>query len=302
MNSKKIGFVLLDTLYIAMMTIPILCGIVLKVLTKPLTEGISISGAQIYFTVPMPLQDLTVTESQINSLIVLITVLGLCLYLTHGLRTRNISRRQHLIEWAIEKVDAMVTDSMGEYFKAFPPFIMAILLLSAFSSLLSLFGLYPPTSDINIVAGWAVLVFFIITYYKFKCGPLGYVKSFCDPVLLAPLNIISEVATPISMAFRHYGNVLSGSVIGVLIATALQGLSKLLLGWLPGFLGEFPFLQIGLPAVLSIYFDVFSGCLQAYIFAMLTMMYVGGAFNVDEFFARKQRKAQKIKNQKHLEV
>ena len=128
-----------------------------------------------------------------------------------------------------------------------------------------------------------------------KCGPLHYIKSFGDPVpLLSPLNIISEVATPISMAFRHYGNVLSGAVISVLVAAGLQGLSRILLGWLPGFLGEFPFLQIGLPAVLSIYFDVFSGCLQAYIFAMLTMLYVASGFPEDEYFAKKQKKTKKI--------
>ena len=184
---------------------------------------------------------------------------------------------------------------MGEYFAGFAPFIAAILGLSAFSSLSSLTGLYPPTSDINVTAGWAILVFILITYYKFKAGPLQYMKSFGDPVpFLAPLNIISEVATPVSMAFRHYGNVLSGAVISVLIATALQGLSSMLLGWLPGLLGDIPFLQIGLPAILSLYFDVFSGLLQAYIFAMLTMLYVAGGFPQDEYEKRKAKKQNKI--------
>lgn len=293
-----------DILYICMMVLPIIAGIVLKILTKPVSEGISVSGAQIYFTLPLPIQDLVITESQINSWLVMITVLGLCLYLTHGLRTRNILKRQHLAEWLIEKADSLVKDSMGEYFTGYSAFIASILALSAFSSLISLCGLFPPTSDINVVGGWALLVFVLITYYKFKCGPLGYVKSFGDPVpLLAPLNIISEVATPVSMAFRHYGNVLSGSVISVLLAAGLQGLSATVLGWLPGALGDIPFLQIGIPAVLSIYFDVFSGCLQAYIFAMLTMMYVSGAFNADEYFKRKNKKQnKKQKSNVNLEV
>ena len=189
----------------------------------------------------------------------------------------------------------MVNDSMGEYFSGFAPFIAGILALSAFSSLITLIGLYPPTSDINVVGGWAILVFILITYYKMKCGPLHYIKSFGDPVaFLAPLNVISEVATPLSMAFRHYGNVLSGSVISVLIATALQGLSKLLLGWLPGFLGDIAFLQVGLPAILSLYFDIFSGCLQAYIFAMLTMMYVSGGFPAEEYFAKLAKKKKNV--------
>jgi F-type H+-transporting ATPase subunit a len=144
------------------------------------------------------------------------------------------------------------------------------------------------------VAGWAILVFILITYYKCKCGPLYYLKTFGEPVkVLAPMNVISEIATPFSMAFRHYGNILSGTIVSVLVAAALQGLSAKLLGGLPGFLGEFPFLQIGLPALLSIYFDVFSACLQAYIFAVLTMLYVSNGFPIDEFERRKQRKLQK---------
>ena len=92
------------------------------------------------------------------------------------------------------------------------------------------------------------------------------------------------------MSFRHYGNILSGTVISTLIAVGLSGLSHLVLGWLPGFLGEISWLRVGIPAVLSIYFDVFSGCLQAFIFAMLTMMNVAGAFPMDEYEKRKQRK------------
>ena len=276
-----------------MMILPVVAAIILKVLTKPASEGISITGAQIFFTIPMPVQDLPITEAQVNSWLVMISLMGLCLFVTHGLKTRDISVRQHLAEWVVEKVDGLVKDGMGEYFMSFSAFIATILALSGFSSLMSLFGLFPPTSDINIVAGWAVLVFVLITYYKFKAGPITYLKNMADPPLLAPLNIISEVATPISMAFRHYGNVLSGVVISVLVATGLQGLTRLLLGWLPGFLGEIPFFQIGIPAVLSIYFDVFSGCLQAYIFAMLTMMYVSGGFPMEEYFARKAKKEQK---------
>lgn len=292
MTKKRLDF--LDIVYLALMILPIVAGIVLKVLTKPLSEGISVTGAQIYFTIPMPIQDLPVTEAQINSWLVILVVLGLCLFLTRKLQTRDIGVRQIIAEWLVEKADGLIKNSMGEYFMGFSSFIAAILGLSAFSSLLSLFGLFPPTSDINVTAGWAILVFILITYYKNKCGPVHYLKSLADPVLLTPLNVISEIATPVSMAFRHYGNVLSGTVISVLVATGLQGLSKLLLGWLPGVLGEIPFLQVGIPAVLSIYFDVFSGLLQAYIFAMLTMMYVSGGFPLEEYLAKKKKKKQQM--------
>lgn len=295
MKVKSRGFKLLDILYLSLAVVPLLAGIVLKILTKPASEGINITGAQIYFSIPMPIQDMPITESQINSVIVTLCILGLCLFLTHGISAKGGLKRQVIAEWIVEKCEGLVNQNMGDYFKGFPPFIAAILGLSAFSSLITLCGLYPPTSDINVVGGWAILVFFLITYYKCKCGPVQYVKSFFDPPLLAPLNIIGEVATPISMAFRHYGNVLSGSVIGVLIATALQGLSNLLLGWLPGFLGDIPFLQIGLPAILSLYFDIFSGGLQAFIFAMLTMLYVAGGFPQELFFKRQALKNKKNK-------
>lgn len=289
LKNKKFTF--LDVLYLSMVFVPLLAGILLKILTKPLSEGISITGAQVYFTIPLPIQDLPITEAQVNSWLVILMVLGLCLFLTRGLKTRDISVRQHLAEWLVEQADKLTHNNMGSYFIGYSAFIAAILGLSAFSSLLSLFGLFPPTSDINVTAGWAVMVFILITYYKAKCGPVRYLKSFAEPVpLLAPLNVISEVATPLSMAFRHYGNVLSGTVISVLLGTALQGLSRTVLGWLPGVLGEIPFLQIGIPGVLSLYFDVFSGLLQAYIFAMLTMMYVSGGFPLEEYMAKKNKK------------
>lgn len=297
MNKKSRRFIAADILLLIMTILPIVAGIVLKVMFKPVSEGIEITGAYIFFTIHMPLQDLPITESQVNSWLVILSVFFLCLYLTHGIKAKAETKRQHIAEMIVEKTESLVMTNMGQYFMGFAPFVAAIIGLSAFSSLLTLFGLFPPTSDLNIVAGWAILVFVLITYYKMKCGPLHYLKSFTEPVaLLTPLNLVGEVATPVSMAFRHYGNILSGAVISVLVAAGLQGLSSMLLGWLPGVLGEIPFLQIGIPAVLSVYFDVFSGCLQAFIFAMLTMLYISGAFSPDEYKRRKERKKLKHKN------
>ena len=282
--------------------LPIIAGIVIKVMFVPASNGIDISGAHVFFTIDLPLGGLPITESQVNSWLVILSLFFFCLFLTHGLKTRDMSKRQIAAEWIVEKVEGLVRSNMGEFFMGFGPFICAILGLSACSSLLTLVGLFPPTSDINIVGGWAMLTFILITYYKFKAGPLIYIKSFGEPVpFLAPLNVISEVATPISMAFRHYGNVLSGSIISVLIAALLSVLSQLIFGKLPGFLGEFPFLRIGLPAILSIYFDLFSGGLQAFIFSMLTMLYVSGGFPEDEYFKRKRLKEAKKQNKQVIE-
>ena len=284
----------MSIVFLILSILSLAAAVVIKILFVPASEGISITGAHIFFTIKMPLQDLPVTEAQVNSWCVILAIMFLCLFLTSGLRTRNISIRQMVAEWIVEKVTALVKTNMGEFFEGFAPFIAAILGLSAFSSLTSLFGLFAPTSDINIIAGWAILVFSLITYYKMKAGPWIYIKSFGDPQpLLAPLNIISEVATPISMAFRHYGNVLSGSIISVLIAVGLTNLSHMIFAFLPGALADFPYLRIGIPAVLSIYFDLFSGCLQAFIFAMLTMLYVSGGFPAEEYAARKKRRQER---------
>lgn len=295
MNKKTNRFKSFDILYIAMMILPILLCICLKVMLTPASSGVNVTGARIYFTLNMPIQNMPITEAQVNSLMVIISLFFLCRYLTHGIEDGVWLKRHHFAELIVEKSKALVKSNMGGYFKSFAPFIAAIMGLSAFSSLLTLFGLFAPTSDLNIVAGWAILVFVLITYYKMKCGPIEYVKSFANPPLMAPLNLISEVATPISMAFRHYGNVLSGSVISVLVAAGLQGLSNIVFGALPGVLGEIPFLQIGIPAVLSIYFDIFSGCLQAFIFAMLTMLYISGGFPLELYMERKAKKAQKCR-------
>ncbi len=284
-------FQLVDAIYCVMMILPLLAGMALQVVTKPPSDGISLSGARIFFTIPMPIQDFPVTESQINSLLVTITIFFFCLYMAHGIAERARLKRQLIAEWIVEKVDNLVRENMGEVFMGYAPFIIAMLALSALSSLSSLIGLFPPTSDINVVGGWAILVFILITYYKLKCGPLYYLKSFTEPVaLLAPINFLSEFATPISMSFRHYGNILSGTVISTLLAVGLTGLSNMAFGWIPGLLGELPWFRLGIPAVLSIYFDVFSGCLQAFIFAMLTMMNVAGAYPKEEHEARKQKK------------
>ena len=271
MNPKSTRFRVIDWLLIAMMILPLLAGMTLKVLFTPATEGVEISGALIYFTWEgMPLMPLQITESEINSWLVMISIMGLVLYLTHGLTQKAETKRQLIAEWIVEKVTDLVHSNMGEQYSQYIPLIAAIMGLSAFSSLSCLVGLFSPTGDVNVTAGWAILVFLLVTWYKLKGGVLNYLKGFTEPIpVFTPMNIVGEFSLPLSMAFRHYGNVLSGAVISVLVGVALQGLSKTLLGWIP-VVGNIPLLRIGIPAVLSVYFDVFSGLMQAFIFAMLT--------------------------------
>ena len=292
---KSAKFRRVDHALIAIIILPILVLIVLKVLFTPAAgEGVQIAGALVFLEIPAPLMPIYLSESQVNSWGVMISILGLCLYLTHGLTAKAELKRQLVAEWIVEKCEALVRNNMGGYFKEWAPFIAAIMGLSAFSSLICLLGLFSPTGDVNITFGWAILVFFMIMYYKFRGGVWNYTKGLFKPIpVFAPMNVIGEFATPVSMAFRHYGNILSGAVISALIGSALTGLSKSVLGFLPGFLGDIPLLRVGLPAVLSIYFDVFSGLMQAFIFAMLTMLNVANGVPWDEWNARKEKKARK---------
>ena len=288
---KSAHFRLVDRAYLALMILPILACILLKVLFTPGGEGVRISGALVFLGDSASATSFYISESQVNSWAVMISILGLCLYLTHGLTEKAVLKRQLAAEWIVEKSQSLVKNNMGGFFREWAPFVAAIMGLSAFSSLICLVGLFSPTGDVNVTFGWAVLVFFMIMYYKFRGGLWNYTKGLFSPIpVFAPMNLIGEFATPVSMAFRHYGNILSGAVISALIGSALTGLSKSLLGWLPSVLGDMPLLRVGLPAVLSVYFDVFSGLMQAFIFAMLTMLNVAGAVPWEDWNARRKKR------------
>ena len=293
---RSTRFRMVDYALIAMMILPILACVVLKVLFTPQSEGVAIAGALVFWKSTAELTPTTfyISESQVNTWAVMISILGLCLYLTHGLTAKAVCRRQLVAEWIVEKSEKLVKDNMGGFFAQWGPFITAIMGLSAFSSLICLVGLFSPTGDVNVTFGWAILVFILIMHFKFRGGLWNYFIGLFKPIpVFAPMNLIGEFATPVSMAFRHYGNILSGAVISALIGSALTGLSKSLLGWLPGVFSDMPLLRVGLPAVLSIYFDVFSGLMQAFIFAMLTMLNVAGAVPWDDWHKKREKRGKK---------
>ena len=248
--------------------------------------NVDITGARIYFTIPV-FGGIPITETITNSWLVMALITGLCIYLTRNLKVKATSRRQIIAEYLVETAQKFVNENMGQKFAYYGPFVAALFCLSVLSSLLSLFGLYPPTSDLSTTMAWAILVFVLITYTKIRTGGVGgYLKGFTQPIfVLTPFNILSELATPISMAFRHFGNIVSGSVITALVYAALATASHALFAWLPGaageLLGSIPILQVGVPAVLSVYFDLFSSFMQAFIFCMLTMMYIAAAAEAD---------------------
>ena len=247
---------------------------------------IEITGGRIFYTFPFEIPILgkfQITETLVVSWLVMLLITGLCIWLTHDLKVEKISRRQAVAELLVETANKFVIGNMGEKFSYMIPFVAALFATSVISNLISLVGLRSPTADLSTEAAWAVVVFTMITAQKIKTNGFGgYMKGFTTPIpIMTPFNILSEIATPISMACRHFGNILSGVVINALIYGALALASGKLLGLIPGAVGnvlsQIPVLDVGIPAVLSVYFDWFSGVMQAFIFCMLTVMYIANA-------------------------
>ena len=247
---------------------------------------VDISGARVFFTIPtnIPiLGDLQISETLVVSWIVMALITGLCIWLTHDLKVEKISKRQAVAEMLVEMANKFVIGNAGEKFRKLIPFVAALFATSVVSNLISLIGLRSPTADLSTEAAWAIVVFIMITAQKIKTSGFGgYLNGFTTPIaVMTPFNVLSELATPISLACRHFGNILSGVVINALIYGALALASSKLLGLLPGVLGgvlsQIPILSVGLPAITSVYFDWFSGVMQAFIFCMLTVMYIANA-------------------------
>ena len=287
---------------------------------------LDVTGAFIYFTIPI-FGGIPITQTAISSLIVTIVLCWLCICLGKNLKKRP-DGKQVFVEKGVMMLRNMVVETMGEHNAHWVPFIGTIFLSSIFGSLIGLTGfLRSSTADLSCTLVWALMVTAIIWYNNIKnLGFLGWLKGFTEPiVVMTPMNIISEIAQPVSMAFRHFGNVAGGGVITALIYSALSLASTAVLnlltgsGWvvslvlllmgvalsllwvknrktvclvfgiITGVMGVFgllqatgilsgvPILALGLPAVLSCYFDLFSGFVQAYVFTLLTMVYISAS-------------------------
>ena len=282
-----------------------------------------LNGAKILYTIhtniPL-LGDFKITQTLVSTWIVMALLSGFAIWLGHDLKLENVSKRQAAAEFIVTRLEQFVHDNMGFHFDQYIPLIGAIFALSVGCNLISVVGLWSPTADLNTEAAWAIVVFVLIMYYKIKTnGILTYLKGLLDPIfIMAPINVLSEISTPVSMAFRHFGNILSGTVISALIYAALTAASNALfgalgsslvvaiivtvLGLVPAVIGfrqkkkrllipgavvavlgvlavltnlgaAYPWLTLGIPAIPSLYFDWFSGCIQAFIFCTLTTLF-----------------------------
>lgn len=177
---------------------------------------------------------------------------------------------QNIIELMVEMLDAMVESTMGKFAPRFVNYISTIFIFILMSNISGLFGLRPPTADYGTTLALALITFFMIWINKFRHQKLKTIWSdMCSPLppwlpIWMPINLVSELAIPVSLSLRLFANVLSGTVIMALVYGLLRVIA---LAW---------------PSVLHVYFDLFSGAIQTYVFCMLTMTYVTQACDTDE--------------------
>ncbi len=195
---------------------------------------ISINGAKIlkvFEDIPL-LNDVRITQTVAMSWLILILISALCVWLGSGLKVTGISRRQAVAELAVTSLVKFVHNNMGTGFDRYIPLVGTIFVTSVVSNTISVLGFWSPTADLMTELGWALVVFVIITYHKIKAAGFGaYLKGFLDPLfILAPINVMAECFTPISMACRHFGNILSGTVISALIYGALTTATYAVMG------------------------------------------------------------------------
>ncbi len=262
-----------------------------------------------------------ITQTAVSSFVVMLLLCVAGYFLGRNLKKRP-GRMQVLTEKGVTMLYNLVEDTMGKHNSYWTPYIGALFLSSLGGSLIGMTGiLRSTTSDISTTLTWALMTSFLVWGCTIKnSGLKSFLKGYINP-----MNIISDIAQPVSMAFRHFGNIMGGSVLMSLLYQALAAGSALVLGlirsnglsvivavaalgviaFLSGlkknklllkilgialfvlaaaaaleYFGVFksiPILEVGLPGVLSLYFDVFSGGVQALVFSLLTMVYVGMA-------------------------
>ena len=282
--------------------------------------SIDVTGAFVYFTIPI-FGGIPITQTTVSS-----TLVALILIIASILLGKNLQKRPGKMQVLVEKGVGMIYDltvsAMGKHNAHWTPFMGSIFLCSILGSYIGLTGfLRSATADINCTAVWALMVSFIIWFNNIKYnGILAFLKNYINP-----MNIISDLAQPLSMSFRHFSNVSVGGIISAIIYAALTLLSSIVLnlissaGWLMAIaliaagigifalgmkkknlilkilavvtfvvglfgllqtlniLSGVPIFTFGIPAVLSVYFDFFSGFIQALVFTLLSMVYIAGS-------------------------
>ena len=207
------------------------------------------------FTIHIGSFNIPIAESTVITWVIMVILLALCIFLTRGLKVKNVSRRQLVAESIVGWLEKFVIGMTGEEGKAFVPYLCSVLLYIGFANLIGLCGVKPPTKDLNVTAALAVMSIVLVQYAGIhKKGFKGWLKSFTQPMaIVTPINILELFIKPLSLCMRLFGNVLGAFVIMELLKSLIP---------------------VVLPVPFSFYFDIFDGLIQAYVFVFLTSLYI----------------------------
>lgn len=204
-----------------------------------------------------------ITRTMVNTWIIMLVLVIFAVFVRLMLpRFKEIPGGfQNAVEAAVETFDNFVRNSGGEKLMPLGKWFFTVFVFVFISSISGILGFRPPTADWATTFALALGTFVLIQYMGIKHRKTEYLKTFIQPhPVFLPLNLIGELARPVSLSFRLFGNVLSGLILMTLVYSLVP-----------------VFLQFGIPAVLHAYFDLLMGALQTYIFCVLSLMFIRGA-------------------------
>ncbi len=225
--------------------------------------------------------DIWITESFVNALIIATVLVIIALIINRKIAKNPQlvpSGVQNVAEFMVESLDNFALTTMGPSGKNFGAFYGSMLIFLLVCNISGLFigpnftppaageprvligFMRPPTADFAVTFALALITFAMIQGFAIKSRGVGsWLKGLTEPLWpMTPLNIIGELANPISLSFRLFGNILGGTII-------------------MGLFYNLPWWALPISPALHGYFDVFAGVLQAFIFVMLSMTFVASA-------------------------
>lgn len=195
------------------------------------------------------------SEAVVVTWIIMALMVGLSIIFVRNLKVENPGKKQLALESFVSFLYDFFDNILGKAGRRYIPYLMTVVIYIGFANLIGLLGLTPPTKSLNVTAALSLMSIFLIEYSGIrKKGLKGWVKSFAQPIpIIAPINILEVFIRPLSLCMRLFGNVLGSFIIMELI--------KLII-------------PVIIPIPFSLYFDVFDGLIQAYVFVFLTSLFI----------------------------
>ena len=196
-----------------------------------------------------------VMESVVVTWIIMAIMMIASLILVHGLKVRNISKKQAALESGMSFIYDFFEGLLGKEGKAYIPYLITVVIYIGIANMIGLLGFKSPTKDLNVTVSLAVMSIVLVEVAGIrKKGVRGWIKSFAEPIaIIAPINVLELFIRPLSLCMRLFGNVLGAIVVMALIKHLLP---------------------LIVPLPFSFYFDIFDGVIQAYVFVFLTSLYI----------------------------